>query len=394
MTTSCFRNQRSSKNKQYPVNEGKRAATWAARFFVPICTDVRNWLQCRRCSLLQQFGYPNPSMKIAGTIEFLSHTSQVLQGNQLNDPYERQLPVYLPPAYQAEPDQHFPVIWVLAPFTSWGERYFNLKAWDPNIIQRYEKLLADGDAEPAILAFPDCFTKIGGSQYLNSTAVGNYQDYVIKELLPFVDAQYRTVPGRRGVMGYSSGGFGALILAMLHPDLFEAVASHSGDMAFEQCYVQDIPAAVRGIEQVGGVEAVIDSVEDIHQPGRDWFAALHMVAMSACYSPDPDADAGIALPFDLHTGELIPEVWARWTAQDPVNLAKTRLQALENLKLIYFDCGQFDEFHLFLGARRLNRLLEHTGINHIYDEFDGTHRDVNWRYAISLPYLTKALAAD
>ncbi|HEC21514.1 MAG TPA: esterase, partial [Chloroflexi bacterium] len=159
-------------------------------------------------------------------IIYLEHESRVLADNPPGDPFRRTLPVYLPPGYNDDPDRRYPVIWVLAPFTSWGERLFNLQAWDENIVQRMDRLVREGKAAPAILIFPDCFTHYGGSQYLNSSAVGRYEDYLIEELIPFSDAHLRTLPTRehRAVLGYSSGGYGALMLAMRHPNTFGAAA--------------------------------------------------------------------------------------------------------------------------------------------------------------------------
>lgn len=327
----------------------------------------------------------------------LEHTSRVLRDNAPGDPVTRSLPVYLPPGYQDDPERCYPVVWVLAPFTSWGERMFNLQAWDENIVQRMDRLVESGQAEPAILAFPDAFTLFGGSQYVNSPAVGRYEDYVVKELVRLLDTGVRTLADRenRAVMGYSSGGFGALRLAMRHPGVFGAAASHSGDMLFEACYWPDFPAAVRGLEEAGGVEAFVEKMRTLTRPrdqGRDWFSTANIVAMSACYSPNPDSPAGFDLPFEPHTGQIKPEVWARWEEKDPLCMAPDHLDALRDLKALYFDCGLYDEFNLFLGARRLHALLDEHGIEHTYEEFSGGHMNINWRYDVSLPIVTQAIA--
>lgn len=328
----------------------------------------------------------------------VEHTSAVLRGNPLGDPHERALPVYLPPGYEDEPERRYPVIWVLAPFTSWGERLFNLQAWDENIVQRMDRLVAAGDAAPAILAFPDAFTRYGGSQYVNSSATGRYEDYVVEELVPLVDDRFRTLagPAHRGVMGHSSGGYGALMLAMRHPDVFGAAASHSGDMGFEYCYGPNIPEAVRAFDAAGGVEPFLESltaIERPHERGADWFGGLNLCAMAAAYSPDPSAPTGFVLPFDPHTGALRPDVWQRWLAHDPVRAAAGHADALRSLRMLYFDCGTRDEFNLFLGARQLHAALSEAGIPHTYEEFDGRHSGINWRYDTSLPALTRALSA-
>ncbi len=330
-------------------------------------------------------------------IVYLEHTSKALTGNPLRDPATRRIPLYLPPNYQAKRRQRYPVVWVLAPFTSWGERFFNLQAWDENIVQRMDRLIAAGQVPPTILAFPDCFTRLGGSQYVNSTAVGRYEDYIVEELVPLVDATFRTLADRnhRGVMGYSSGGYGALMLTMRHPELFGAVASHSGDMGFEHCYWPDIPGAVRTLEQWGGLDGFFESLRDtsrVRERGRDWFAALNLIAMSACYSPNPHSPHGFDLLFDPYTGAIQTETWGRWLSADPVRVATQYIDALKSLRALYFDCGTRDEYNLFLGARMLHTILENQGVPHSYEEFDGGHYNLNWRYEHSLPMLTTALA--
>jgi enterochelin esterase-like enzyme len=201
-------------------------------------------------------------------IVYVEHESEVLKQNPLGDPYRRSLPVYLPPLYESTPESRFPVIWVLAPFAGWGERYFNLSAWDANIIERMDRLIDEGKAAPAILAFPDCFTRYGGSQYRNSSAVGQYEDYLVRELVPFVDANFRTLPSaeHRGVMGHSSGGYGALALTFSHSDVFGAAASHSGEF-FARAY-EPHPRARQGQRLVQGVEHGRDERRLLPKPLR------------------------------------------------------------------------------------------------------------------------------
>jgi enterochelin esterase-like enzyme len=330
-------------------------------------------------------------------IVYVEHESEVLKQNPLGDPYRRSLPVYLPPLYESTPESRFPVIWVLAPFAGWGERYFNLSAWDANIIERMDRLIDEGKAAPAILAFPDCFTRYGGSQYRNSSAVGQYEDYLVRELVPFVDANFRTLPSaeHRGVMGHSSGGYGALALTFSHSDVFGAAASHSGDMLFEYCYQPDFPPAIREFERAGGLADFLHELMNlthVRGKGSDWFKALNTVAMSAAYSPNPYDPNGFDLPFDPYTGAILEAVWARWKALDPIGIAPGCVDALKKMRAVYFDCGINDEYNLFLGARALHQILSERGVPHVFEEHDGGHRYTNWRYEVSLPVLTQALS--
>src|ERR1051325_10467106 len=156
-----------------------------------------------------------------GTVIRERFESSVLKGNRPGDPHVRDLYVYLPPGYE-EGAARYPVAWGLSGFTGRGRMLLNDNPWMPGIADRMDALIAQGLAKPMILALPDCFTHLGGSQYVNSPALGDYEDYVIRELVPFVDGRYRTLASaeHRGVIGKSSGGYGALMLGMRHPDVF------------------------------------------------------------------------------------------------------------------------------------------------------------------------------
>ncbi len=318
----------------------------------------------------------------------LEHTSTVLKGNPPGDPVTRQVVVYLPPGY-TDSTRRYPVIWYLPPLTSWGVKMLNVSPWDENLLQRADRLIRAGDMPPTLIAIPDCFTMLGGSQYRNSPAVGRYRDYLLTELLPLIDSTYNTIPepAHRGVVGYSSGGYAAISIALESPGIFGAAASHSGDMGFEHCYRPSLPGAVRGLEQHGGLDAFMDTLPDGPTSKPEWFEALNIVAMSACYGTNET----IELPFEPHTGELRPEVWESWLQYDPVVQAERHHENLKQLSALYFDCGDQDEFYLNLGARQLSRVLNKHGIDHTYEEFGGTHRNITHRYDISLPLIAQAI---
>lgn len=322
----------------------------------------------------------------------LEHESEILRGNPLGDPTVRELVVYLPPGY-ADSEDRYPVIWALPAFMGWGERMFNVQAWDENLSQRADRLIREGQMPPVLIAFPDCFTRYGGSQYLNSSAVGRYEDYLVQELVPYLDRQFRTRPARdhRALIGHSSGGFGALTLAMSRPELFGAVACHSGDMGFEHALLPDIPGFVRTMGSFGSLEAFLDSFT-LPYKSKDWYSALNIIAMSACYSPNPASPHGFDLPCDPYTGQITDEVWARWLQHDPVAVAPAHADALRRLGALYFDCGTRDEYNLFLGARQMHQSLDLQQVPHVYEEFDGGHGGINWRYDRSLPLLASAIA--
>ena len=330
-----------------------------------------------------------------GSLQVETVESRVLAGNPPGDPTLRDLYIYTPPGYPAGAAR-YPVIWCLAGFTGRGRSFLNDAAWVPSLNERMDALVASGRAAPAILALPDCFTHLGGSQYVNSAGLGRYEDYVIEELVPLVDARYRTLPEarHRGVMGKSSGGYGSLVLGMRHPEIFGAVACHSGDAGFELCYKRDFGPAARRIRKAGGVAAWMEKFRAQPRKRSEDFPALDTVAMAAAYSPNPgNPPAYCDLPFDVETGALREEVWRRWLEHDPVTLVDRHADALRRLRLFFLDCGTEDEFYLDMGARQLVRKLEALGIPHEYEEFEDGHMNIPYRYDVSLPKLTAALAA-
>ena len=329
-----------------------------------------------------------------GRVEVIEFESPVLAGNPAGDPSLRRIPVWLPPSYDDQPRRRYPVLYVLAGFSGRGRMLLNDNPWSPSLDDRLDGLVGTGRCGEMIVVMPDCRTRFGGSQYLNSGATGRYQDHLLDELVPWVDEHFRTLAARehRGVAGKSSGGFGALTLGMTRADVFGAVACHSGDLYFEYCYRTDIPAACSVLQDAGGARAFLAAFEAKPQKGKDDFLAFNILGMAACYSPDPEAELGVALPFDLETGAFRDDVWERWLAFDPLRRLPACEDALRSLRLLHLDCGRRDEFHLRHGARMFARELRAREIPHRYEEFDDGHMNVSYRYDTSLPLLAAALA--
>jgi S-formylglutathione hydrolase FrmB len=333
-------------------------------------------------------------MGIRGVVQTVLHRSRALEGNALGDPTEREVHVYLPPEYAVDDGRRFPVVYCLTGYTGTGAMLLNVDPWSPSLTQRLESLCARELAGPMILVMPDCFTRLGGSQYLNSSATGNYESYLVDEIVPWIDKKFRTIPepSRRGLMGKSSGGYGSIIHAMRHPEIFGAVACHSGDMYFEYCYLPDFPKAARGLERRGGLIPFLKDFEAAPRKTTEMIEVLNIVAMAASYSPNPLSETmGIDLPFVESTGEIRDDVWQRWLAHDPVRLLPACADALRSASLVYLDCGTRDEFNLHVGARVFARLLRERNISHIHEEFEDGHMRITYRYERSLALLWQVL---
>src|SRR5262245_19711393 len=207
---------------------------------------------------------------MTGRVEMLRFESEVLKGNAPGDPQVRTVPVYLPPSYDREPERRYPVAYVLTGFTGRGRMLLNDNLWNPPLDLRMDDLIAGGCGE-MILVMPDCATRYGGSQYLDSSATGAYETHLVSELIPRVDARYRTLADRdhRAILGKSSGGYGALVQGMRHPEQFGAVACHSGDMYFEYCYLGDVPKFCARVQNAGGLRAWFDGFEAGRQKKHD-----------------------------------------------------------------------------------------------------------------------------
>lgn len=333
--------------------------------------------------------FPNLPPEHRGTVHRISHHSNALEGNPWNDPATRDVWVYEP---KNPENKALPCIFILPAFAGTGEGFFARGLTDLSMSARLDRLHADG-CPPFIAVMPDTMTSVGGSQYLDSPGIGNYATYVVRELKEAVSATFNT-NGHWGVIGRSSGGFGALHLAMSHPRTFKAVGCHAGDMGFDLMFLGEIGPAIQGVKELGGIQTFHENFWERNRPNHAQFAAFNLIAMAYAYQKSPvDLDSGPVLPVDLNTGEVHYDVIKDWMQFDPVariNQAEAQ-EALRALDCLYIDVGNRDEYHLHLGARRFKSALDAAEIDYIYEEFNGGHRGTAFRFDHSLPILSKAL---
>ncbi|MFM2045079.1 MAG: hypothetical protein RLY86_3655 [Pseudomonadota bacterium] len=328
----------------------------------------------------------------AGTVTRLTVHGRSLKGNLLGDPAARVVDVWTPPGHTGA---GLPLLVDLAGFTGSGLSHSNWKNFGENLPERLDRLTAEGALPPVVVAMPDCFTRLGGNQYVDSPVMGSWMTFLCDELVPALEAQFECGgTGRRGVFGKSSGGYGAIIHAMKRADCWAAAACHSGDMAFELCYLPDMPNTLRSLARhQGSIERFMTALEESYarKVGGNDTHVLMTLAMAASYDPAPEEPFGIRLPVTLDTCEIIPERWERWLDWDPVRLVDRHLDDLRSLKTLFIDCGDADQYNLVYGARRLHRSLDAAGFPHRYEEFADNHSSIDYRMDVSLPHLAAAL---
>jgi len=329
-----------------------------------------------------------------GILDRLVIESDALADNPLGDSPRRPLYVYRPPGVERDHPRPLPSVYVIQGYTGQLDMWLNRQPFEPTMVERLDALFATQDCPDAIVVLVDAWTSYGGSQFLNSTGTGRYLDYLCDVVVEFVDERYPTLPGRdhRGLTGKSSGGYGAMVVPMLRPDVFGALASHAGDALFEACYLPEFPRAARLLREEfdGQWDVFFERARTADPPKDDWLHLLEAYGYAAAYSPDPAAPGRALLPFDAH-GRLIDDVWAQWLARDPVRMAPQHADALRSLHRIYLDAGRSDEYYLDLGAQAFAAELDKLDIEHTLELFDGTHARLTYRYPAAIRELVVAL---
>jgi enterochelin esterase family protein len=323
--------------------------------------------------------------------------SDALANNPLGDPSERPVAIYLPPGYDENAGRRYPVAYVLHGYTGNTAALLSARPWETNVFQWADYLMNVQNMPPAIVAVVDGFTRLGGSQYVDSIHNGNYATYTVRDVIGHVDANYRTIAreGGRSVLGKSSGGFGSMHLVLEHPGVFCAFASHSGDAYFPYAHPPSFPNVQRTLEAYDGdVAAFVTAFETKFKRSMAEYTTMEMLGYAAAYSPRSAKAFDLDLPFDRKTGELDRAVFDRWLQFDPAERVPLKRAELERLRLRFIDCGRRDEYGLDIGARVVTERIRALGLEVRHEEFDDDHRNVGYRYAVSLPALVAAMDTE
>jgi S-formylglutathione hydrolase FrmB len=336
------------------------------------------------------------SYELAGQVHQESIDSVLLRDNPLGDPHVRPLWVYTPPGYAASGSDRYPAIYVIQGYAGHVGMWANRTPFRQPFIETADAVFASGETPGCILVYVDAWTAYGGSQFVDSAGTGPYHSYLCNEVVPWVDARYRTIdaPGSRAISGKSSGGFGAMITPMLRPDLFGALATHAGDSLYEYSYLQEFAKTVRALR---------DYDHDIQKwwadfRGRVSFTNEHdmllllVLGCAAAFSPAQDGTP--QLPFDARSGQLIPSLWAKWLDWDPVRMLDRYADAMRSQRAIWIDAGTRDEWFLDLGAEAFRAGLSRIGVpaeKVHFELFPAAHGGIDYRYPQATAWLAERL---
>ncbi|MEU4395728.1 alpha/beta hydrolase-fold protein [Kribbella sp. NPDC023855] len=342
------------------------------------------------------------SAELRGRFDQAVIDSVLLRGNPLGDPHQRPLLVYLPPGYDEDRGRRYPVIYVTPGYSGHAGMWFNRTPFRQPFPELVDALFTGDDVPPAIVVFADGWTAYGGSQFLDSPGTGRYHSYLCDEIVPWVDARYRTLADRdhRALAGKSTGGYCAMVTSMLRPDLFGALASHAGDALFDVGYRAELirrSRLLRDLYDGSYVRFLADfrarsAARSVIRPAD--LELIEVYAYASAYSADEDGT--VRIPFD-DTGAMVPAIWDRWLAWDPVVMAGQPVysEALRSLRAIWIDAGDKDEYYLDLGATAFRRALATAGVpdDRIHFElFDGGHGGIDYRYPLALTWLLERIA--
>lgn len=298
-----------------------------------------------------------------GTVERIKVHGKLLEGNLEGDSPDRDVSVYLPASYKKDPKRKYAVIYFLHGFTDDDAKWYGFQKHWINMPAIADRVFAGGDTKEMIIVTPNAFTRYQGSMYSNSVTTGNWEDYIAKELVAYIDKHYRTLPNAksRGLAGHSMGGYGTMRIGQKYPDVFSSI------YLLSPCCMTpgfNIPTDTASMSKMESVKAP----EDAEKADFMTKAAL---ASAAAWSPNP-LKAPLFYDLPVQNGKVQQLIAAKWTANMPLATIDQNITNIRQLKAIAFDAGNKDE-SIAAGIKILDSVLNNYSIKHTYEEYEGDH---------------------
>jgi enterochelin esterase-like enzyme len=297
-----------------------------------------------------------------GTKERIQIYSHAIEGNLIGDPAERDVTVYLPPSYEMHPDRHYPVLYMLHGFTDSDSKWFGWEEHWINLQEVIDAALAEGRSKEMIVVMPNAFNRFKGSMYSSSVTIGDWESFVARELVRYIDANYRTIPkaSSRGLAGHSMGGYGTIRLGMKYPEVWSAIYLMS-PCCMDGSMLDISPQMIKSVEE-------IVSVDQLEGAG---FMALATIAPAAAWAPDPE-NPPFYLDLPFSEGKVLPEIAAKFSANQTLYVIDQYVFNLKKLKAIGMDAGLQDE-GISNSTRKLHERLDSYDIPNQYESYEGDH---------------------
>jgi len=294
-----------------------------------------------------------------GTTERIKVHGRSLEGNLEGDSPDRHVSIYLPPSYKTSTNRRYPVIYFLHGYTDSDDRWFGLVKSFVNLPAGVDKSLTQG-AREMIVVMPNAYTRYAGSMYSSSVVTGDWEAYITKDLVGYIDSHYRTLPNAasRGLAGHSMGGYGTMRIGMKYPRVFSSI------YALSPCCMIPNMAPAAGPSKA-------EDIHTIEEFNKADFGTKAQLASAAVWSPNPKNPPFF---FDLPTkdGQMQPLVVAKWAANAPLAMVDQYMGNLKKLKAIAFDAGDKDT-GIAETIRTLDGILNGYGLPHMFEIYEGTH---------------------
>jgi len=296
-----------------------------------------------------------------GTKERIKVYSEAIEGNLIGDSAERDVTVYLPPSYQSNPDSRFPVLYMLHGFTDTDSQWFGWEDHWINLKDVIDQTLAEGLSREIIVVMPNAYNRYKGSMYSSSVTIGDWETFVVKELVDYIDANYRTLANvkSRGLAGHSMGGYGTIRLGMKNPDVFSSIY-----MLSPCCMDGGVTTNKELMEKIESF-TTLDQLEDAS------FFEIATLATSAAFAPNPD-NPPFYLDLPFADGEVRQVIAYKIAANRTLYTIEQYIPNLKKLEAIGMDAGLQDQ-GISESTKKLHGLLEAYQISHEYESYEGDH---------------------
>jgi S-formylglutathione hydrolase FrmB len=302
----------------------------------------------------QNITAPPPPIPEGITVEEIQVPGPSLVGNLEGNDTNRQVMVVLPPSYRTNPNKRYPVVYYLHGFAIDGKNFYNYM----HVPEAVAHNAAAG--REFIVVVPSTLTKMGGSMYSSSPTTGDFQAFIARDLVGYMDSHYRTIAtrGARGLAGHSMGGYGTWTIGMNYPEVFDSIWAQSA------CCVSPRIETVESATAMSNV-----NIAGVDQSGFGMRAGL---ASMTAWSPNPQNPPFYA-DFPLKDGTVDPLVMAKWANNSPLAMVASHLPELRSFDAIGSDVGTKDG--LIRDDTLIHEELDRFGVANRWETYDGTHTD-------------------